>query len=251
MPKNLSKHKDLQKTIDVILEEISLRIKSGDPIYQVINDMVARLRKAYADSKDKGDILVPFRESCVKKKEPISSPSKGWAHYSINYFFPQNLTPTEHNEFSSYSTKARIKEGTMFDRLGGPYGSYVSPLDDVNNVFTPAERALPYYFMEKRTKDEPSYHVYRAKKDFDFIEARARIALQEMDEESRKMASEDELKAYFQCEQSQPDGFVIGDVAPVAAFVEQGKGGGKQVSFGICIQDLVNCGLLEEVSYGR
>lgn len=214
-------------------------------------EFTERLKDSYdeASKEFRGDTLVPSKDTFLKDiviSQYYDAIEKKDKHF-VQYRF--NDDPTDPD--SEFETKGRernptITVGTVLDRLGSPTGKYVSPCDK-NRVFTVTERALPYYFVENKVYEEPSYHRYEVIREINYTDL-----ISEIEKKLKDINIYPDLfptKAEWnRVRDLMKDNIIMfGNVAAVDAFEPQGDGKGKQYRFPIGIKYLVELGFIKEV----
>ena len=109
----------------------------------------------------------------------------------------------------SISENACIYAGSYIDRFGSENGSYVSPSFLGKKPFSISERSLPYFFVESNIYREPSFH----------------------------QKIKDDIEGF---------GIKYGKIAPVAAFLNQGKGLGLQYKLPLSVSALKDLQFIED-----
>ena len=196
---------------------------------------VAELKEVYLQTKraNRGDVLVPFSEKTIYDC-PIS---KHEGEYRIDYKWNKGKDA----EFvkGSISENACIYAGSYIDRFGSENGSYVSPSFLGKKPFSISERSLPYFFVESNIYREPSFHRYRVIRDIS-VES----ILRAVDEDNivfenpiAKEKNKDDIEGF---------GIKYGKIAPVAAFLNQGKGLGLQYKLPLSVSALKDLQFIED-----
>ena len=184
------------------------------------------------------DNLVPLSEKCILD-EPVSINDWGCG---IEYRWPSTDPTKQDEEYPEFvgiiDTDAVIKKDSFVDRLGPAYGKYLSPVPINRDVFTVAERAIPYLFLAGGTMAEPSYHRYQALKDITYDD------LYDAIENSQVLSDDTKRKLKKEMDESL---MVYGRIAPVDAFEPQGVGGGDQYKLCIGVAYLLQLKFLKEV----
>lgn len=209
------------------------RYESGLPVDK--KTLVKEAQARYSSLKAyRGDILVPFAEQTLTLKAVRISHN---GDYAFSYRFPD---ASINEEFVDPEEVLVISKGTQLDRLGSESGKYASPVGADGHVYSVAERALPYYFMQSLVVEEPSYHKYSVRKEItkeNLIEAieGGDISVFENDEDVRA----------FLLQSVKRRSIIYGRVAPISAFGSQGCGQGLQYRFPISIGYLEALGFLK------
>lgn len=196
---------------------------------------VAELKKEYMQTKrmNRSDVLVPFSEKTIYDC-PIS---KHEDKYRIDYRWNKGKDA----EFvkGSIIENACIYAGSYIDRFGNENGSYVSPSVLGKKPFSISERSLPYYFVERNIYREPSFHRYRVIRDIS-----TDSILRAIDEDNTvfknpiaKEKIKDDIEGF---------GIKYGKIAPVAAFLNQGKGLGLQYKLPLSVSVLKDLQFIED-----
>lgn len=199
--------------------------------------IVNTLRQLYKNEYrcSRGDNLVPFSQHCLS-----DSPIKvnKMSQYELVYRWNKG----KDSEFvkEAFHECDIIPVGTSLDRIGPEYGRYLCPVPEDRDVYTIAERALPYFFLEDVVINEPAYHRYVVKK------AISKEALSQAIEESDDVF-ESKLAKDAALEKVNTGNIVYGKVAPVDAFSRQGTGNGYQYKVLVAIYYLRALGFIEEV----
>ena len=118
--------------------------------------------------------------------------------------------------------------GMQFDRYGPPTGVYVSPVPETGPLDYPS-RSLPYI------EDPAQYHRYEIVRDFSEIED----AISELHDPVRVEALHETLELYNPSMLTRQ-----GEIAP--AFDQ--SGGGVQMELPLIIDDLLDLGMIREVT---
>ncbi len=179
------------------------------------------------------DVLVPGSSDYIKD-DPIT---KYKNEYWINYKWPEETAAEPYPEFEGKPIEdAEIAKGQIIDRIGPPYGKYISPVMGNGSIYSVAERAIPYWFIAKELENEPSYHRYRV------LDTINRDTIIHAIEASREL--EPNEKAFFLNEVNKKP-ILYGGVAPVVGFGIQGEGHGLQYRLSLPIQVLLDIQLIE------
>lgn len=198
--------------------------------------ITATLQMLYRRSakNDRGDVLVPFADMTWTHVRARSN------RYEIAYKWPKFGT-----EFLSGTVvyPDAIPKGTVFDRLGSPWGRYVSPVTEEKKVASVSERAIPYYFIENNILHEPSYHRYRVIKEL------TKESLVSAIISAEQGIFEDDQKVYLinSLHNMGEKWLTYGVASPVSAFGNQGTGGGEQYLLPIHVGYLIRLKLVEEI----
>ena len=187
-----------------------------------------RLQRIYrnAHKGSRGDLFVPFDKSTWK----YITEKDG--NYEIEYKWPVN------GFTSDISYPETLKQGTVIDRLGNPYGRYACPYN--GKAFSVSQRAIPYYCMESQVESEPSYHQYLVVKDI----TKSAI-LDELEKVSSSVYTEAAKKYIRNTLNAYDNWLTLGAVAAVSDFGIQGIGGGIQYYSVVRIQVLLDLNFIQ------
>lgn len=149
------------RTIEIILQhyyELQENNKERILSEEQRQNFVGELINAYnsLSKSEKCDVLVPANWKFLKE-HAISSDQAGSKKYiySINYKWPPN------NGFADSFEKITLLPGQEYDRVGGPKGRFIAPLNEDGSAVSFLARAIPYYIPELNVNDSPAYHRYR------------------------------------------------------------------------------------------
>ena len=145
------------------------KVQQNDPNH-ILSDkqkdnLAKRLIKAY-DSlslEDKKDILVPAKGEYIQDHAITCEKTGSGINYriNINYKWPR------YDGFRTDIHEVSLTPGGEYDRLGNTNGRFLSPLFSDGSSASFLERALPYYVPEDDIRNNPAYHKYRVRDDYE------------------------------------------------------------------------------------
>lgn len=125
--------------------------------------MVDELKKAYdaLDDFEKQDVLIPAKGAFLKNRS-IKSDTVGTGEtiYDFDYQWPSN------DGFEGTPVESILLPNEKYDRIGGPKGRYVAPLNPDGTASSYQTRALPYYIPEADITNSPAYHCYKVIREY-------------------------------------------------------------------------------------
>lgn len=199
------------------------------------NELVSDLQKTYKYfyKNDEKALLVPFEQRAL---HDVAVGKVSDNYYELCYRW--NIEAgNRYAEFvtGKYEIVDRIPDGTCFDRLGEPTGTYVCELPSSGIPYTVSQRALPYYFFEPDIQNEWAYHRYIST---------CNISIPILLDNLSDFSDSDQFVLRTQLSEKR---IVKGTIASVESFAEQGTGGGIQYLLPINIRSLLKMGVIREV----
>lgn len=104
--------------------------------------------------KEKTDVLVPERGEFLKDTAITVALAIANPQFSIRYRWPGG------DGFAGDEKPTELLPGEEYDRLGGEWGRFLSPLVE-GKPQSCLSRAIPYYVPEKDISQNPAYHRYK------------------------------------------------------------------------------------------
>ena len=188
------------------------------------------------DSKRK-DLLIPMSKSVLKPNKVDLGRNN---ELIWDYLWREG--DSEHDAYAEFVkndkliTDAKLPQGILLDRVGGETGSYMCIVPKNGYIYSLSERSLPYH-LKGNLKRNASYHIYKVLKEISFSSLKEDARFRQ----NYTLTYTGMVNNNFR--------FIEGEIAPVKAFGEQGKGGGLQVRFpdSITVKILVELEYLEEI----
>lgn len=138
--------------------------------------------------------------------------------------------------------------GTVFDRLGSPYGKCVGQVNEDGSCAKVSQRSIPYYFEGDDATQQASYHRYVVK-----VEITKSNLIEQIEKKASSVSEKERMRAavnkYYDNKipvygnNGNQDGLAYGEIASM--FGE--PGGGYQYDMPLDMNDLYNIGMIDVV----
>ena len=191
--------------------------------------------------QNRGDLLVPMNAEVIDGLQK-SNYGKGDL-YIVTYKWE---TGNETEE--STRTMKTMPVGTVFDRLGSPYGKCVGQVNEDGSCAKVSQRSIPYYFEGDDATQQASYHRYVVK-----VEITKSNLIEQIEKKASSVSEKERMKAavnkYYDNKipvygnNGNQDGLAYGEIASM--FGE--PGGGYQYDMPLDMNDLYNIGMIDVV----
>lgn len=188
--------------------------------------------------QNRGDLLVPMNAEVIDGLQK-SNYGKG------DVYFVTYKWETGNETVESTRTMKTMPVGTVFDRLGSPYGKCVGQVNEDGSCAKVSQRSIPYYFEGDDATQQASYHRYVVK-----VEITKSNLIEQIEKKASSVSEKERMKAavnkYYDNKipvygnNGNQDGLAYGEIASM--FGE--PGGGYQYDMPLNMNDLYDIGMI-------